>query len=94
MINLVKRGTSQRIKRGWLLFYANLGEHWNGRYGLRDYVAVKGILPCVGCVGIVEAKLDRSCRSVHSFVVELTILAILPFHYVSNLINPIVDWLG
>ena len=55
---------------------------------------MKGILPCVGCVGIVDAELDRSFRGVHSFVVELTSLAILPFHYLSSLINPIVDWLG
>ena len=61
---------------------------------MRDFVAVKGILPCVGCVGIVEAKLDRSCASVHSSVVELTSLAILPFHCLSGMINPIVDWLG
>ena len=30
--------------------------HWKGRYGLRDDVEEKGILPCVGCVGIVETK--------------------------------------
>ena len=81
-------------QRGWLLFYAHLREHWNGRYGLRDCVAVKGILPCVGCVGTVEAKLDRSCRGVHSSVVELTSLAIPPFHCLSSLINPTVDWHG
>ena len=55
---------------------------------------MKGILPCVGCVGIVDAKLDRSGAGVHSSVVELTSLAILPFHYLSSLINPTVDWLG
>ena len=57
-------------------------------------MAVKGILPCVGCVGIVDSKLDRSSAGVHSSVVELTNLAILPFHYLSSLINPTVDWLG
>ena len=55
---------------------------------------MKGILPCVGGVGIVEAKLDRSCAGVHSSVVELTSLAILPFHCLSALINPTVVWLG
>ena len=55
---------------------------------------MKGILPYVGCVGIVEAKLDRSGVGVHSSMVELTSLSILPFHCLSNLINPIVDWLG
>ena len=94
MINLVERETSQKDKRGWLLFYAYPEEHWKGRYGLRDYVAEKGILPCVGCVGIVEAKLDRSCAGVHSSVVELTSLGILTSHYLSNLIYPIVDCLG
>ena len=38
---------------------------------------MKGILPCVGCVGIVDAKLDRSGAGVHRYVVELTSLAIL-----------------
>ena len=90
----MNRGTSQKIKRGWLFFYAHLGEHWKGRYGLRDYVVVKGILPCVGCVGIMEATLDRYFVGVHSSVVELTSLAILPFHYLSSLINPTVDWHG
>ena len=93
-INLVKRGTSQHIKRDWILFYAHLEQHWKGRYGMTDCVAVKGILPYVGCVGIVETKLDRYCRGIHSFVVEMTSLAILPFHCLSSLINPIVDWLG
>ena len=46
----------KQIKRGWQIFYAHLEEHLKGRYGLRDYVAVKGMLYCVGCVGIVETK--------------------------------------
>ena len=89
MINLVKRGTSQKIKRGWILFYAHLGEHYNGRYVLRDYVVVKGILLCVGCVGIVGAKIDISCRGIHSSVVELTSLAILHFYFL-RLVNVFV----
>ena len=76
---------------GWLIFYVHPEEHWKGRYGLRDCVAVKGIVPCVGCVGIVEAKLDRSCAGVHSSLVELTSLAIHPFHYLSIVINPTID---
>ena len=55
---------------------------------------MKGILLCVGCVGIVETKLDRSFRGVYSFVVELTSLTILPLHYLSILVKPTVDWLG
>ena len=51
---------------------------------------MKGILPYVGCVGIMEAKLDRSCVGVHSSVVEITSLAILPSHCLSSLINPTV----
>ena len=51
---------------------------------------MKGILPCFGCVGIVDAKLDRSGAGVHSSVVELTSLAILPFHFLSIMINPTV----
>ena len=72
-------------------FFAHPEEHWKGRYGLREYVAVKAIIHCVGCVGIVDAKLDRFVSVFHSSVVELTSLAILPFHCLSSLINPIVD---
>ena len=61
---------------------------------MRDYVAVKGILICVECVGIVDAKLDRSGAGVHSSMVELTSLEILPFHYLNSLINPTVVSLG
>ena len=82
------------MKRASKILSAHPEEHWKGRYGLRECVAVKGILPCIGCVGIMDAKLDRSCASVHSFVVELTSLEILPFHCLSSLINPTVDWLG
>ena len=55
---------------------------------------MKGILPFVGCVGIVDFKLDRYGAGVHSSVVDLTSLTILPFHFLNILINPIVDWLG
>ena len=54
---------------------------------------MKGIVPCVGCVGIVDSKLDRSSAGVHSSVVELTNLAILPFDYLRIPRNPIMDWL-
>ena len=72
----------------------HLEEYWKGRYGLRDCVSGKGILPFVGCLGIVEANLDKYCLGVHSSMVELTILEILPFHCLNNLINPMVCWLG
>ena len=52
------------------------------------------MLPCVGCVGIVDVRPDRSCEDVLSSVNELTSLAILPVHYLSSLINPKIDWLG
>ena len=62
---------------------------------MRDCVAVKGILPCVGCVSIVEEKLDIYCGGIHSSVVELTILAILPLHCLSYLKpNCGLDWLN
>ena len=35
-------------KSGRLIFYAHPKEHWKGRYGPRDCVTEKGILPCVG----------------------------------------------
>ena len=56
----MKRGTSQKDKSGWLILYAHLEEHWKGRDGLRDYVAEKGILPFVGCIGIMDTMIDRS----------------------------------
>ena len=76
----MKRGTSQKDKSVWLIFYAHLEEHWKGRYGLRDYVVEKGILPCVGCVGIVDARLDRSFGGLPSSMNELSSLEILRFH--------------
>ena len=61
---------------------------------MRDCGAEKGTLPCVGCVGNVDARLDRSCEGVLSSVDELTSLLVLPVHYLSILINPKIDWLG
>ena len=61
---------------------------------MRDCVALKGILPCVGFVGIMEAKLDIYFRGVNSYVVEITSLEIPPFHCLRSLINPTMDWLG
>ena len=55
---------------------------------------MKGILPYAGCVGIVEAKIDRSCAGDHSSVIEPYSLVIHPFHYLSSLINPTINWLG
>ena len=47
-------------------------------------------LSCVGCVGSGEAKTDRSCEGVISFVDELTSLTVLPSHFLIILINPYV----
>ena len=47
--------------------YAHPEEHWKRRYSLRDCVVEKGILPYVGCVGIVDAKPDKSCGGVPRF---------------------------
>ena len=54
----------------------------------REGGAEKGILPCVGCVGSGEARLDRSCEGVLGFVDELTSLAVLPTHSLGSLIKP------
>ena len=65
-----ERNLIDRSRQGWLSFHAHPEEHWKGRYGLKDCVALKGILPCVGCVCIVDAKPDRSCGGVPSSVNE------------------------
>ena len=67
LINLVQRGTSRKDKSGWSILYAHPEEHWKGRNNPRDYVAKKGMIPCVGCVGIVDAKLDRSYGGIPSY---------------------------
>ena len=61
----MKRGTSQKDKSGWLIFYAHPEEQWKGRYGLRDCEVEKGILPCVGCVGIGDSRPYISWGGVH-----------------------------
>ena len=55
---------------------------------MRDCGVEKGTLPCVGGVGIREAMPDRSCEGVLSSIDELTILAVLPSHFLGSLINP------
>ena len=66
----MKRGTSQKDKSGWLIFYAHPEEHWKGRYNPRDCVVAKGILPCVGSVGIMDARINRSYGGVPRSVNE------------------------
>ena len=59
-----------------------------GMCSLRDCGAEKGTLPCVRCVGSGESRPDRSCKGVHSFVDEITSLAVLPANFLRSLINP------
>ena len=51
-------GTSQIHIEGLVFFFAHPEQHWNGRHSLRDGVAEKGMLPCVGCVDVSGAKTD------------------------------------
>ena len=44
--------------RGLVFFFAHPKLHWKGRHSLRDYVAEKGMLPCVECVDVLEVRLD------------------------------------
>ena len=53
-----------------------------------DCGAKKGTLPCVGCVGSGEARIDRSCECVLSSIDELTSLEVLPSHCLRIPINP------
>ena len=64
--------------------------HWNLEGPLNG-----GLIPIDGIsFGIVDARLDRSYGGVPSSVNEITCLVILPFHFLSILINPNVYWLG
>ena len=94
LINLVKKGTSQKDKSGWRIFYAHPEEHWKGRCSLRDCGGEKGTLPCVVCVGNGEARPNRSCEGVLRSADELTSLAILTSPCLKILINPTgkMDW--
>ena len=93
MINLAKRGTSQIDQDGLENILCTPRRELEGKVWLEGLCSIEGNT-CVGCVGIMDAKLDRSGASVHSSVVELTSLAIHPFHYLSSLINPTIDWLS
>ena len=55
---------------------------------LRDCGAEKGALPCVGCVGSGEARIDGSYEGVLISVDEITSLVVLPTHFLRILINP------
>ena len=46
------------ISRGFFSFFAHPEYHWKGRHSLRDCVAQKGMLPFVGCVDVLEARID------------------------------------
>ena len=52
------------------------------------------MLPCVGCVDVLESK--PSSAGVHISMAELTSLVVQPFHLLSILINPnlVLAWLN
>ena len=65
-----------------------------------NYVQDLGVLGetynfLVGCAGSGEARPDRSYEGVLSSVYELTILVVLPTHFLRSLINPTIKmaWL-
>ena len=66
LISLLQRGTSWKDKSGWWIFYAHPEEHCKGRHSLRGCGAEQGMLPYVGCVGIVDSRPDRYCGGVPS----------------------------
>ena len=43
--------------RGLAFFSTTPEYHWKGIQGLRDCVAEKGLIPCYGCVGVLEFRL-------------------------------------
>ena len=49
--NLVIGNHTDRA-RGLAFFSTTPEEHWKGMQGLRDCVAEKGLIPCVGCVWV------------------------------------------
>ena len=44
--------------RGFVFFFAHLELHWKGRNNLRVCATEKGMLPCVGCVDVLEVGID------------------------------------
>ena len=53
----MRRNLTDR-SRGMVFFFANPELHWKGRHNLRDCVAEKGMLPCVGCVDVLEVRIE------------------------------------
>ena len=94
MINLVKRGKSQKDQEGLVNPLFTLERTLEGKVWPKGLCSNEGNTSLFWVCSIVKAKLDRYCRGVHSSMVELTSLAILPFHFLSSLINPTVDWFG
>ena len=50
-------GNHTDIARGLDFFSTTPEWHWKGMHGLRDYVAEKGLIPFIGCVGVLEVRL-------------------------------------
>ena len=60
------------ISRGLFFFFAHPEYHWKGRHSLRDCVEEKGMLPSVGCVDVLEARLDLVQVSIALWLSSLT----------------------
>ena len=79
--------------RGLAFFSIAPEQHQKGIQGLRDYVAEKGLIPCVGCVWVSQKSGNFWCRC--SWLCnELTSLAISLSQLLDGPINPtVLDWL-
>ena len=64
-------GTSQTYLEGLVFFFAHLEEHWKGRHSSRECVAEKVMLPCVGCVDVLESNPDLVQVSLAMSVISL-----------------------
>ena len=51
-------GTSQTDLEGWFSFWHTLNRTRKGRNSQRDCVAEKGMLPGVGYIDVLEARID------------------------------------
>ena len=92
LINLVVENHIDKA-RGLAFFSITPKQHWKGMQGLRDCVAEKGSIPCVGCVWLSQRSGQFWCRC--SWLCnELTSLALSLSQLLDGLINPtLLAWL-
>ena len=92
LINLVAGNHTDRA-RGLAFFSITPEQHWKGMQGLRDCIAEKGLIPCVGCVWVSQRLGQFWCRC-SWFCNELTSLAIYLLQLLNGLTNPtMLAWL-